>query len=114
MDYAIGTSLMVLPGVIGLEQKAVRSYQAIGTAILGVNSMTDSNTGVKRILSMKTHQRADLSLLASVALATITPTFRKDKKAMIFHIAFLAISAAQYMLTDFDYDNLESLTDELG
>ena len=112
LDYAIGAGLLFLPAAIGLNKKAVRSYQAIGTAILSVNSLTDTSTGIKRVLTMKSHQKADASLLASVMLSTLTPTFRKERKEMIFHAAFLAITTAQYMMTDYDYDNLESLTDE--
>jgi hypothetical protein len=105
LDYALAGIQMLAPGTLGFHKKFVRTYLDIGSGILAVNALTNTPVGLKRVISMKDHQKADAAFLTTMTLLTFTKLIEKDKKAMAFHFGLLALSVANYVLTD--YDDLE-------
>ena len=101
MDYALSAVLMSVPAMIGLNSNAKNVYRMVGGKMLTLNSLTDAPGSVKKMIPMRTHKKADAMLLAATAAMTFLPSIRKDKKALSFHLGFLAMAAAHYMLTDY-------------
>ncbi|HEX9981055.1 MAG TPA: hypothetical protein VGB50_10885 [Flavobacterium sp.] len=102
IDYAMGSALAVLPAALGLGPTAVKSYMGIAGNILAMNAMTDSPVGMKKVMSVKAHRNADIATLGGLALMTMAKPFRKDRKALYFHLGFLSLALAEFLLTDFN------------
>ncbi len=102
LDYGVAGMLATLPAAFKLEKSAIKAYAGVATNILTVNSLTDTPFGLSNVMSMKTHQKMDVATLSSLAMMSFAKPFRKDKKALCFHLALLAMVATQYVLTDFD------------
>jgi len=102
MDYVLGTVQAAAPLVLGMNQTATITHQAASVAMTAVNMLTNTPVGLKPVLSMKDHQKADIGLLGGMALMTLIPAIHNDKKALGFHLGFLAMALTQFLLTDFD------------
>jgi len=102
IDYAFSGILCAAPSAMGLNKFSTRTYAAIGTNFLAVNSLTDTPVAVKKVFSMKSHQKADLLTLGTLGLLTFAKPIRNDSKALGFHLGFLALAVTHYMLTDYN------------
>lgn len=105
LDYALAGVQMIVPAALGFNKKVVRTYLDLGAGFFAVNALTNTPVGIKRVISLKDHQRADAAFLTTLTLLTFTKLMEKDKKALAFHFGMLAMSLAHYALTD--YDDLE-------
>ena len=101
VDYILSGIEIAGPPLLGLNPRAARTYQAIGAGYTIINALTKTPVGVKRLIALKTHKKGDLGLLTGLALLSVVPFIRKDKKALIFHAAFLGLAVLQYILTDY-------------
>lgn len=101
IDYAFSASQLILPQQLGLNKKAVKTYQTLGLGFLAVNCLTDTPVGIKPLLTFREHKLADAGFLTGLTLLTFYRPIRKKKKTLTFHLGFLAIAAAHYMLTDY-------------
>jgi hypothetical protein len=106
IDYALSGIQMFVPSILGFNRKIVRSYLDLGSGFLGINALTDTPVGIRRRISMRDHQRADAAFLATLTLLTFTKAMEKDKRALAFHMALLAVSFSHYLLTDYDHTGL--------
>ena|SRR5690606_2964196 len=104
MDYSMSGIPLLLPALLGLNRKARRTYQAMGLAMLGLNTLTDTPVGLTKLISVKDHQKADAGMLAGLAAMTASKMVSKDRKGLAFHLGFITLVAAQYLLTDYDSD----------
>jgi hypothetical protein len=102
LDYALSGVQMLVPGMLGLNKKVVKTYLDLGSGFLGVNALTNTPVGLKRVISMKDHQKADAAFLTTLALLTFTKMMAKDKKALPFHLVMLGLSVTNYLMTDYD------------
>ncbi len=102
IDYVMGGALAVLPKAIGLNSDAVKAYGGLAANFLVVDALTDTPVGLKKVMSCGTHKKADLATLGTLALMSLAKPFRQDRRALAFHIGLLALTSAQYMLTDYD------------
>jgi hypothetical protein len=101
VDYAFSAAQILAPKMIGLDHKAVKSYAEIGTGFLALASITDTPAAIRPAIPMETHQKMDMAFLAGQALMTFAPMVRKNRKTLIFHLAFLTLAVANYVLTDY-------------
>lgn len=101
IDYAFSGIQLLGPILLGLNKPAKNTYLGLGAGFLGVNSLTDTPVGLKRVLSLKDHQKVDAGFLAALSLLTLTKMLRKDKKTLIFHTVFLATAIAHFALTNY-------------
>lgn len=101
IDYVFGTVQLAGPSLLGLDKDVIKTYQYLGAAFTGVNILTDTPVGIKAI-SMKMHQKADISFLAGLTVLTASDMIKKDKKALGFHLGFLSLAVINYVLTDYD------------
>lgn len=88
--------------MLKLNSTAVKTFVALGAGFTIVNAITDTPVGIKKTIPFKGHQKADLGFLAGMSLLSFAHFIRKDKKALFFHLGFLAIAVAHYALTDYD------------
>jgi hypothetical protein len=101
IDYGFAALQIIGPVLFGLNKKAVKSYAETGTAFLTVNSFTDTPLTVDPKISLETHKKIDAGFLAAQALMTFSPMIRNHKKTLVFHLAFLAMAAANFIMTDY-------------
>lgn len=101
IDYVFSGVQLAAPTLLGLNSTAARTYGALGAGFTLVNALTDTPAGIKKKIPFTGHQKADIGFLAGMSLLTLTSFIRKDKKALGFHLAFLALAAANYILTDY-------------
>jgi hypothetical protein len=102
IDYALSGIQLIAPALLGVNSKSRTTYQALGTGFLGINALTDTEVGLKKLIPFKGHQKADASFLAGLSLLTFTSMINKDKKALAFHLGFLALAVTHYVLTDYN------------
>jgi hypothetical protein len=106
IDYALAGVQMLAPGMLGFNKKIIKTYLDLGSGFLAINALTDTPVGVRRVISMKDHQKADLAFLTTLGLLTFTKVIEKDKKALAFHLGMVGVSVAHYLLTDYDEPGL--------
>jgi hypothetical protein len=63
--------------------------------------LTYTPVAIKPLLSFKGHQKADAGFLSGLALLTCFRFNQKDKRALMFHLGFLAVAVTHYVLTDY-------------
>lgn len=102
IDYAFAAVQLLGPSLLGLNAPTRTAYAGVGVPFLGVNALTDTPVAVKRRISFKNHQRLDASALLGLGALTLAPFVRKDKKALAFHLGFLALAVTNFFLTDYD------------
>lgn len=102
MDYIFAGVQLFLPAALGLNKKAVATYLQNGAAFLTVNALTDTPVGIKKVISLKTHQKIDAAALGTIALLTTSKMIRKDKKALLFHLLYFTAATTNYLLTDYN------------
>jgi hypothetical protein len=102
LDYVFSGIELAAPPLLGLNSKAVRTYQALGAGYTLVNALTRTPAGIKRLIPFKTHQKVDLGVLAGLSILGLASFIRKDKKALRFHLGFLALAITHYILTDYN------------
>ena len=100
-DYVFGAVQLAGPSLLGINKKAASAYQLLGTAFTTVNALTDTPVGTS-VISVKTHQKADLSFLGLLSALTFSKMIKNDKKALGFHLGFLALTLMNYLMTDYD------------
>lgn len=106
-DYLFAGIQLFLPSALNLNKKVVKSYQKKGLGFLAVNALTDTPVGVKKVISLKTHQKIDAVALGGLALMTASKMIRKDKKARLFHLLYFAAATTNFLLTDYDAETGE-------
>ena len=102
LDYVLSGVQIAAPGLLKLNNSAARTYQALGAGYTLVNALTDTGAGIKHLIPFKSHQKADIGFLAGMSLLSAVSFIRKDKRALRFHLAFLAIGITHYLLTDYN------------
>ena len=63
-------------------------------------ALTDQPAAVKPLIPFTTHGKIGPFNVGQFALQTALKPFRKDKKAMLFNIAFTAMAGLAVLLTD--------------
>jgi membrane-bound metal-dependent hydrolase YbcI (DUF457 family) len=101
IDYAFSGIQLFGSKLLGLNKKTVKTYQFLGTGFLGVNALTATPVGLKKVISIKAHQKADASFLTALSLLTFSSMINHDKRSLEFHLGFLSLGIAHYLLSDY-------------
>ncbi|UJH92334.1 hypothetical protein LZ575_07340 [Antarcticibacterium sp. 1MA-6-2] len=101
IDYGFAAIQLGAPVLLGLNKKTTKLHQLFGLKLLGMNALTDTPAGIKPVISFKTHQKADLAVLGSLTALTAMKHIRNKRRSLIFHLALIGLSAANYLLTDY-------------
>ncbi|MGI4750629.1 MAG: hypothetical protein ACRYFB_08350 [Janthinobacterium lividum] len=102
IDYALASSLLILPPVLNFNSKIKRLYAVEGITLLVYIALTDQPAAIKPIIPFTVHGKIDPYNIGQFALQTFFKPFRKDKKAMIFNICFTAVAGITVLLTDWN------------
>lgn len=102
IDYIFSGLQMILPAAIGVNKKAVKTFAAVASGFTAMNALTDTPAGIKKVIPFKTQGKIDMANLGGLALLTFAPAVRNDKRALAFHLIFLAAATANYLFTDYD------------
>ncbi|RYY06156.1 MAG: hypothetical protein EOP43_07105 [Sphingobacteriaceae bacterium] len=102
IDYALTSSLLVLPTILKFNKEVKTIYTAEGLALLIYVALTDQPAALKPLIPFPVHGKIDPFNVGQFALQTFLKSFRKDKKAMIFNIGFTAIAGITVLLTDWN------------
>jgi hypothetical protein len=102
IDYAFSGLQMGLPWILGLNKKTAGTYSLLGAGVLAINALTNTPVGMKKKMSMTTHKKVDIGLLAGLGLLTAVPYILKEKKSRIFHLVVLGGALASFLLTDYE------------
>lgn len=106
LNYAFAGIQLIGPSLLGLNKETTAAYRLLGTAFTAVNAVTDTPVGVTNLISLKGHQKADASFLATLSALTLAKMIKNDKKSLAFHLGFLGVAMMNYALTDYDEDNV--------
>ena len=101
IDYVFSGILLAAPSTMGLNAKATKTYQALGTGFLLINALTDTPAAIKRVISFRGHQQTDALFLAGLSLLSLTGPIRHHKPTLGFHLGFLGTAVTHYLLTDY-------------
>lgn len=100
IDYVLAGSLLVLPTALGFNKKVKTIYAIEGLTLLTYVGLSDHPAAVKPVIPFTTHGKIDPFNIAQFALQTGLKPFRKEKKAMLFNIAFTTLAGITVLLTD--------------
>ena len=100
IDYILVGSLLTVPGLLGFNKKAKTIYTSEALALLVYVGLTDSPVAIKPLIPFPVHGKIDPFNVAQFALQSFLKPFRKDKKALLFNIAFTAVAGATVLLTN--------------
>lgn len=101
IDYGYAAIQMAGPTLLGLNDRTKKLHLLLGLKVLGLNALTDSPAGIKPVVPLKTHRKADLALLGSMTALTAMKPIYKNKRSLIFHLALVGLGAANFLLTDY-------------
>ena len=100
IDYVLAGSFLIAPAALGLNKKVKEIYTAEGLVLLVYLALTDSPVAVKPLIPFPVHGKIDPFNIAQFALQSFLKPFKRDKKALIFNIAFTTIAGVTVLLTD--------------
>ena len=106
LDYGFAAMNLVGPALLNLPKQTKNIYAGLAGTLASVNAVTDTPVGLKPMLSLKNHQKADLSFLGTLALLTFAKPIRENKPSLYFHLGVFAMAVTQYVLTDFNRENV--------
>ena len=112
IDYIFSGMQLAGPALLGLNDTVRKTYLGLGSGFALVNALTQTPLGIKPIIPFRGHQKADLGFLTSLALLSAAPFVRKNKKALLFHLGFLAVAVTHYLLTDYDAKGSDILAEK--
>jgi hypothetical protein len=105
LDYGFAAVNLVGPALLKLPKQTKNIYAGIAGTLVSVNAVTDTPVGIKPLISLKDHQKADISLLGTLAALTLLKPIREHRPSLYFHLGVLGAVLAQYLLTDFNRQN---------
>lgn len=100
IDYTFAAGLLILPPLLGLNKKAKNLYKIMAAEMLLYSSLTDYPAGLTPLIPYETHHKLDIVNVAGMAGDTFFKGIRKQKRAIIFHIAATTLALATVLLTD--------------
>lgn len=100
LDYALITSLFIAPKVLKISPNVAKTYYVLGSTLMIYNAVTDHGTSVKPLISFQTHYKIDPYNLLFLTSLLLKEDIRTDKKALLFHSAFISLSLLNHILTD--------------
>ena len=101
IDYGFAAIQLAGPTLLGLNKKTTKLHALFGAKLLGLTALTDSPTGLKPVIPLKTHRKADLAVLGSLTALTAMKPIYKNRRSLIFHLAVVGLGAASFLLTNY-------------
>ena len=77
------------------------------------SSLTDYPAGLSPLIPYETHRKIDVGNIAGMAADTLYKPIRKQKRAMIFHLAATTLAIASVLLTEWKKKPESSFDNEI-
>ncbi|MFD2148279.1 hypothetical protein [Mucilaginibacter antarcticus] len=100
IDYALTGSLLALPTLLKMNKQAKLIYAAEAAVLLPYVALTKQPLALKGLIPYKTHGKIDAFNVAQFAAQSLLPAFRKNRKELLFNVAFTALAGISVLLTD--------------
>ncbi|MEJ2880955.1 hypothetical protein [Pedobacter sp. GR22-6] len=100
IDYALAGALLILPSLLKMNKKVKLTYATEAALLLPYIALSRQPVAVKKLIPFTTHGKIDPFNIAQFALQSLAPAFRKNRKELIFNLAFTAIAGATVLLTN--------------
>ncbi|NTS42421.1 hypothetical protein HRG84_16080 [Flavisolibacter sp. BT320] len=101
IDYVFSAVQAATPFLLSLNPATKKTYAALSTGFTVVNALTNTKAGIKPVIPFRGHQKADVGFLVGLGLLSFAGFIRNDKRSRLFHLAFLGLGLAHYLLTDY-------------
>lgn len=102
IDYAFAAAQIAGPLLLGLNRGAKTKEIGVASGVALHGMLSNTPVGLKKLVPFKMHRNIDIATLGTMALASLLPDYRKDKRAMIFHWSLIAMGVATVLLTDWE------------
>jgi hypothetical protein len=100
-DYTLVSALLALPSLLKMNRNAKLIYAAEAAILLPYIALTKQPIAIKGLIPFRTHGKINPFNIAQFAAQSLLPVFRKNRKELIFNIAFSALAGLTVLLTDF-------------
>ncbi|WP_420460847.1 hypothetical protein [Neolewinella sp.] len=100
LDYALATSLLVLPSLFGFSRKVRKVYAAEGVVLLTYVGLTEHPAAVRPLIPFWLHGKIDPYNIGQFTLQTFLPPFREDGKVQLFNVLFTVAAGGVVAFTD--------------
>jgi len=100
IDYVLVGSLLILPSLLRMNKKARLIYAAEAAVLLPYIAFTKQPAALKGLIPFRTHGKIDPFNVAQFAMQSLLPAFRKNRKELVFNIAFTAVAGLTVLFTD--------------
>jgi hypothetical protein len=84
-----------------MNKEAKLIYAAEAAVLLPYVALTKQPASIKGLIPFETHGKIDPFNVAQFAVQSLLPAFRKNRKELVFNIAFTALAGLTVLLTDF-------------
>ncbi len=99
-DYLFTASALVLPKVMGLDRSSIIRYGVLGVNLLTYNLLSNHRYGAVKTIKRKTHLHIDLFNIALLSASAVFPFVRRNKKVLVYHLAYTALAALNVVASD--------------
>ncbi len=100
IDYILTSGLLIAPSLLSFNKTVKKIYTTEAIILLAYIAITDQPAAIKPIIPFTIHGKIDPVNISQFALQSFFKPFRKDKKALLFNIAFTAMAGVTVLLTD--------------
>ena len=101
-DYLFSTVLFIGPHLIGLNRRLSALYSVLGINLFLYNAFTNQPVAIKKMIPYHDHLKLDCINVATLGLLTFYKPIKNNRKAGIFHIAFVSLAIINVLLTDWE------------
>ena len=100
LDFALIGGMLSLPWLLGLNKTVRKIYLTEAMILLPYVALTKQSLNPKGPIPFGAHQRIDPFNVAHFALQSFARPFRKERKALVFNLAFAAVAGIAVLMTD--------------
>ncbi|MGY3212395.1 hypothetical protein [Mucilaginibacter sp. HD30] len=100
VDYALISSLVVLPPLLKLNSKTRIIYAVEAALLIPYVALSKHPLAVKGLIPFKTHGRIDCVNVTQFAIQSMLPSIRKHKNDLAFNMVFTVLAGLNVLLTD--------------
>ena len=99
IDYSFAAALISIPKLLDCDKQTVFLYRIIGAQVFIYSAVTKQPMGIIPLLSMKAHQKIDLSNLLALTLFNSYRSVRSNPKAVLFNFGMVALGLTTVLFT---------------
>ena len=109
IDYGFVTLQTLAPSLFGLKGPARRLCYTFAATQGLINTFTDHPLGIKQLIPFRLHGKLETPFVPALLLLPLLTGAFKQPNARRYFLSFFAIAMANYLLTDYDAYERETL-----